>query len=252
MNNSVDAVLESKPAQIAFEKRKTGEFKQLYNAHVQNGVYQDKTALVDSTNIINNAGPSTSQQSPQPQPQPTNKKRATPKAKTSSRKKTKRLQAKDIKDLPLDQKVHALVGAFIALWQIEVLLNHEHKETWYQMYVYGDLLNSAFLFDKNYNIKRSECHASTINYLKKIKKIDNKEKDVKLDLILFNHSCGDMFTCEDKSESVSPGVVQEDFEKGNMLREKRLLYLQSIISYKSNIKHVEVLSAQFHGLTLTI
>lgn len=99
---------------------------------------------------------------------------------------------------------------------------------------------------------RSECHASTIKYLKKIKKIDNKEKDVKVDLILFNHSCGDMFTCEDKSESVSPGVVQEDFEKGNMLREKRLLYLQSIISYKSNIKHVEVLSAQFHGLTLTI
>ncbi|KAG1166243.1 hypothetical protein G6F36_013020 [Rhizopus arrhizus] len=68
MNNSVDAVLESKPAQPAFEKRKTGELKQLYNAHSQNSVYQDKTALVDSTNIINNAGPSTSQQSPQPQP----------------------------------------------------------------------------------------------------------------------------------------------------------------------------------------
>ena len=99
---------------------------------------------------------------------------------------------------------------------------------------------------------RSECHASTIKYLKKIKKIDNKEKDVKVDLILFNHGCGDMFTCEDKPESVSPGVVQDDFEKGNMLREKRLLYLQSIVPYKSNVKHIKVLSAQFHGLTLTI
>ncbi|RCI05842.1 hypothetical protein CU098_012750 [Rhizopus stolonifer] len=60
-----------------------------------------------------------------------------------------------------------------------------------------------------------------------------------------------MFTCEDKCESVSPGVVQDDFKKGNKLREKRLLYLKSIIPYKSNINHIEVLSAQFHGLTLT-
>ncbi|PHZ07831.1 uncharacterized protein RHIMIDRAFT_270984 [Rhizopus microsporus ATCC 52813] len=61
-----------------------------------------------------------------------------------------------------------------------------------------------------------------------------------------------MFTCEDKCESVSPGVVQDDFEKGNKLREKRLLYLKPIIPYKSNMNHIEVLSAQFHGLTLTV
>ncbi|KAG1138085.1 hypothetical protein G6F38_010821 [Rhizopus arrhizus] len=329
------AVLESNTAQVVFEKRKTGERKQSYNANAQNSVYQDKATLVGSNNIISNAGPSTSQQSPQPQPRPTNKKKAISKAKIRSKKKPKRLQVKDIKDLPLNQKVHALVDAFglnnvlnlasprlvperfqyeilkimkrykftlsltanekerqlliqlskcksledieplvksiplvppsgsftffsialtklIALWQSEVLLNHEHKETWYQIHVYGDLLDSIFLFDRNYTIKRSECHASTIKYLKKIKKIDNKEKDVKVDLILFNHGCGDMFTCEDKPESVSLGVVQDDFEKGNMLREKRLQYLQSIIPYKSNIKHIEVLSAQFHGLTLTI
>ncbi|KAG0946801.1 hypothetical protein G6F57_007808 [Rhizopus arrhizus] len=315
MTNSVDAVLESKPAQVVFEKRKTGERKQLYNAHAQNSVYQDKATLVDSNNII--------------------KKSNFQGKDMLKKKKLKRLQVKDMKDLPLNQKVHALVGAFgsnnilnlaspglvperfqyeilkrmkrykftlplaanekerqfliqlsncksledieplvkniplvppsgsftffsialtklIALWQSEVLLNHKHKEAWYQMHVYGDLLDSAFLFDKNYNIKRSECHASTIKYLKKIKKIDNKEKDVKVDLILFNHGCGDMFTCEDKPESVSPGVVQDDFEKGNMLREKRLLYLQSIVPYKSNVKHIKVLSAQFHGLTLTI
>lgn len=99
---------------------------------------------------------------------------------------------------------------------------------------------------------RSECHASTIKYLKKMKKIDGTEKDCKVDLILFNHGYGDMFTCEDKCESAMPGAVQNDFEKGNKLREKRLLYLKSIIPYKSNINHIEVLSAQFHGLTLTI
>lgn len=61
-----------------------------------------------------------------------------------------------------------------------------------------------------------------------------------------------MFTCEDKAGSVSEGVVQDDIEKGNTLREKRLLYLKSIILYESNINYIEVLSAQFYGLTLTI
>lgn len=61
-----------------------------------------------------------------------------------------------------------------------------------------------------------------------------------------------MFTCEDKAGSVSEGVVQDDIEKGNTLREKWLLYLKSIIPYESNINHIEVLSAQFHGFTLTI
>ncbi|KAI9013764.1 hypothetical protein CLU79DRAFT_890438 [Phycomyces nitens] len=120
------------------------------------------------------------------------------------------------------------------------------------MQLYDDLLDSAFLSDKNYNIKRSECHASSIKYLKKMKKIDDTEKYCKVDLILFNHAYGDMFTCEDKCESAFLGAVQNDLEKGNRLREKRLLYLKSIIPYKSNINHIDVSSAQFHGLTLTI
>jgi hypothetical protein len=85
-----------------------------------------------------------------------------------------------------------------------------------------------------------------------MKKIENEEKDMKVDLILFNHGCGDMFTCEDKPASASEDAVQDDIQKANILREKRLLYLQSIMPYKSNIKRIEVLSAQFHGLTLTI
>ena len=85
-----------------------------------------------------------------------------------------------------------------------------------------------------------------------MKKIVDTQKNCKVDLILFNHGYGDMFTCEDKCESVPPGVVRDDLEKGNKLREKRLLYLKSIIPYKSNINHIEVSSAQFHGLTLTI
>lgn len=61
-----------------------------------------------------------------------------------------------------------------------------------------------------------------------------------------------MFTCKDKSESVPHAAVQADLEKAIKLREKRLLYLKSIIPYKSNMKFIEVLSAQFYGLTLTV
>jgi hypothetical protein len=77
-------------------------------------------------------------------------------------------------------------------------------------------------------------------------------KDVKVDLILFNRGHGDMFTCEDKPEDASEGAVQADIEKANKLREKRLLYLKPIVTYPLNVEHIEVLSAQFHGLTLTI
>lgn len=73
-----------------------------------------------------------------------------------------------------------------------------------------------------------------------------------MDLILFNCGCDDMFTCKDKSESVPHAAVQEDLEKAIKLREKRLLYLESIMPYKSNMKFIEVLSAQFHELTLTV
>jgi hypothetical protein len=78
----------------------------LYGAHTKNSVYQDKITLVDSTNIENNAGPSTSK----PQPVPPNKKRTISKPKTRSKKKTKRLEVRDIKHLPFDQKIHTLVG----------------------------------------------------------------------------------------------------------------------------------------------
>ncbi|KAI8093946.1 hypothetical protein BDF21DRAFT_448255 [Thamnidium elegans] len=323
MRNNLDAVLASKPTQVTFEKRRSGELEELYGAHIKNSVYQDKITLVDSTNIENNARSSASQAAASTILDVATISSAIviSKPKTRSKKKTKRLEVRDIKHLPFDQKIHTLVGTFcsnnilnlaspgliperfkveiqkikkkleialssaaneqekqllirfsniksledieslvksiplvpqtggftflslaliklITLWQSEVLLNHDHKETWFHMQLYGDLLDSAFLFNKNYITKRSECHASTIKYLKKMKKIDDTEKDCEVDLILFNHGYGDMFTREDKCESALLGAVQNDFEKGNNLREKRLLYLKSIIPYKSNINHI--------------
>ncbi|RCI00988.1 hypothetical protein CU097_015217 [Rhizopus azygosporus] len=112
MKNNVGALLASKPAQVAFEKRRSGGLEELYGAHTKNSVYQDKITLVDSTNIKNNAGPSTSK----PQPVPPNKKRTISKPKTRSKKKTKRLEVRDIKHLPFDQKIHTLVDN-LTIWR---------------------------------------------------------------------------------------------------------------------------------------
>ncbi|KAI9258325.1 hypothetical protein EDC94DRAFT_660886 [Helicostylum pulchrum] len=73
-------------------------------------VYQDKTALAGSTTIINNAGPSASQQSIQPQR--TNKKRVPHEANIHLRKQTNCLQVNDIKGFTLNQKEHVLVDTF--------------------------------------------------------------------------------------------------------------------------------------------
>lgn len=61
-----------------------------------------------------------------------------------------------------------------------------------------------------------------------------------------------MFTFEDKPGSAPEGIVPDDIDKGSLLREKRLVHLKSILPYESHLKHTEVLSAQFHGLTLTV
>lgn len=57
-----------------------------------------------------------------------------------------------------------------------MLLNQEHKESWHQMYVYSDLLDSEGMLYKTATIidiqvfnNRSECPASMIKYLKQTK-----------------------------------------------------------------------------------
>ncbi|KAL9554637.1 hypothetical protein MBANPS3_002720, partial [Mucor bainieri] len=97
-----------------------------------------------------------------------------------------------------------------------------------------------------------ECHATTIKYPRKIKQIPNDEKDVKVDLILFNNQLGDIFSCEDKPAVSKEADVQADIKKGKDLREKRLIYIKSILPHESLISSIEVASAQFYGLFLTI
>lgn len=99
---------------------------------------------------------------------------------------------------------------------------------------------------------RTECHATTIKYLKKMKQIASDEKDVKVDLILFNTQLGDIFSCEDKPAEAKEAEVEADIKKAKDLRQKRLLYIKSILPHPSLINSVEVISSQFYGLSLTI
>ncbi|CAO0792965.1 unnamed protein product [Mucor circinelloides] len=47
-------------------------------------------------------------------------------------------------------------------------------------------------------------------------------------------------------------VPLSDIKKAKEFREKRLLYIQSLLPHPSNIKYIEVISSQFHGLKLTV
>ncbi|KAK4509612.1 uncharacterized protein ATC70_007965 [Mucor velutinosus] len=99
---------------------------------------------------------------------------------------------------------------------------------------------------------RTECHASTIKYLRKTRQIDQREKDAKIDMILFNDQLEDIFCCEDKPAEAKEADVEADLNKARFLREKRLKYIQTLLPSPSCIKHIEVISPQFYGLVLTI
>lgn len=85
-----------------------------------------------------------------------------------------------------------------------------------------------------------------------MKQIASDEKDVKVDLILFNTQLGDIFSCEDKPAEAKEADVEADIKKAKELRQKRLLYIKSILPHPSLINSVEVISSQFWGLSLTI
>lgn len=60
-----------------------------------------------------------------------------------------------------------------------------------------------------------------------------------------------IFSCEDKPANATEAEVQADITKAKKFREKCLLYIQTLPPHPSNIKHIEVISSQFHRLTLT-
>ncbi|KAI7892852.1 uncharacterized protein EV154DRAFT_503773 [Mucor mucedo] len=163
-----------------------------------------------------------------------------------------------VKDIPLVPRVglqsyiYIALSKLLLLYQCNQLRDNTHKEGWYQGHLYADVFDAVFLFDPFYVTKRTECHATTIKYLKKIKQIAKDEKDIKVDLILFNEQLGDIFSCEDKPADATEADVEIDLKKAKDLREKRLVYIKSILPHPSLINTVEVMSAQFHGLTLTI
>ncbi|KAI8643145.1 hypothetical protein BD408DRAFT_442847 [Parasitella parasitica] len=163
-----------------------------------------------------------------------------------------------VKDIPLVPRVglqsylYIALSKLLLLYQRDQLQDTTHKEGWYQGHLYADVFDAVFLFDPCYVTKRTECHATTIKYLKKMKQIASDEKDVKVDLILFNTQLGDIFSCEDKPAEAKEADVEADIKKAKDLRQKRLLYIKSILPHSSLINSVEVISSQFWGLSLTI
>lgn len=101
--------------------------------------------------------------------------------------------------------------------------------------------------------RRTECHSMTIKYLRKLKLIKDDEKDVKVDLILFSQEHGDIFSCEEKPTSASSKEVESDLLKSSKARESQLQYLNAVLPVpETTMEHIEVLSAQLHGLNLKV
>ncbi|KAL9536737.1 hypothetical protein MBANPS3_012407 [Mucor bainieri] len=148
--------------------------------------------------------------------------------------------------------LYIALSKLILLYQSNLLVDTTHKEGWYQGHVYADLFDAVFLYDSYYTTKRTECHASTVKFLRKTRLINQNEKDAKVDMILFNDKLGDIFCCEDKPADAKIADVEADLAKARDLREKRLKYIQATLPFPSCIKYIEVLSAQFYGLLLTV
>jgi hypothetical protein len=139
-----------------------------------------------------------------------------------------------------------------ALWSTN-LLQIDHRESWFRGNVYANVFDSIFMFDEYiYETKRAECHASVIKALKRMKMLDKTEKDVKVDLLCYTKKYGDIFSCEDKAGDVQNDSVDVDLGKAIILREKTLLYWENILPIPFAIIHIESISAQFFGLSLTI
>ncbi|KAG2221674.1 hypothetical protein INT45_002712 [Circinella minor] len=165
-------------------------------------------------------------------------------------------KADSIDDIEIIIKDIPLVGGSgiqkIVIWQSGLLKNAIHNKGWYQINLYSELFDAVFLTNNIHQTKRTECYAAAIKYLKKMKKFDQMEKDVKVDLLLFNKEYGDLFACEDKPADTPEKDVIDDIQKGQKLAEKKLLHVQPLLPYPTMMQPIEVLSVQFYGLELIV
>lgn len=64
----------------------------------------------------------------------------------------------------------------------------------------------------------TECHVTTIKYLEKMKQIASDEKDIKVDIILFNTQVSDIFSCDKKpAEQAKETDVKAYIKKAMLL-----------------------------------
>jgi hypothetical protein len=90
-----------------------------------------------------------------------------------------------------------------------------------------------------YETKRAEYHASVIKSLKKIKKLNQSAKDVKVDLLCYTSYYGDIFSCEDKADDATDAQVDVDVNKLTNLRVKILQYWREILPIPTAINQLK-------------
>ncbi|KAI9245660.1 hypothetical protein BDA99DRAFT_543559 [Phascolomyces articulosus] len=97
------------------------------------------------------------------------------------------------------------------------------------------------------------CNSTVEQELKAIGEMDDNSQFRKWDLI-YRHigEQYDLFICEDKPDSASPGAVQKDSKKCDKLRIDMLKTAAKDATMIELTEHLETITAQNHGLEMTI
>ncbi|KAG2217470.1 hypothetical protein INT45_011906 [Circinella minor] len=109
------------------------------------------------------------------------------------------------------------------------------------------------MYDPDFRVVRSECNSTVEQKLKAIGEMDDNSKLRKWNFI-YRHigEQYELFICEDKPDSASPSAVQKDSKKCDKLRIDMLKTAIKDATMTELIELLETITAQTHGLEMTI
>ncbi|KAI8137174.1 hypothetical protein BJV82DRAFT_636415 [Fennellomyces sp. T-0311] len=132
------------------------------------------------------------------------------------------------------------------------LYRKSHGEDWYRINVYANMYDNIFLMTKGFESLRAEMKPTIAQRAtRSLRGVD--PNDLRLDFI-FQRIDGKVvvFATEDKNASASNSKIIKDEQKCDGLRISMLEEMEDRLGFEELIDEVEAITAQWHGLQLTI
>ncbi|KAI8069132.1 uncharacterized protein B0P05DRAFT_551662 [Gilbertella persicaria] len=137
---------------------------------------------------------------------------------------------------PMCRYIRLALATSVELWSSGQLLQNDDNESWYRTHVYSAIWDNAFLHDKNFMSKRTDCYSS-------ITKEFSNVKNQRVDFILRNiNDNSDYLSTEEKP----------DFVKGKILQNLMLRKWTNRLGSVDIMKEFEAITCQWEGLKLII